>query len=173
MTLIDLDNPKDPDFLNKLTIIDENLLPEDAGNFFRIMVTHLGVVDDSQTIQGIFSAVQKVVSKSAFLDCFVSENYLNPLAYTTRDEDLELLLDVVYIVIQRRPDALDSDFSVKFKRIIPYHGRKCLIILQMYASHFNRIEDPWPMLDLLFYERKRFMHVDLVIPFVSLLSLMC
>ena len=172
MKLAALASVNDGSFVSELRKADRSLKPEDASEFFEILCGHLRTIQDLEIASEIYLAIEKVISQKKFLDVFVSGNFLNRLPFT-RKAHFEMLLDVVYTVVDRAPNAFDADFAEKFQGIIRHRGRKCLIVLAMYARHFNNLQDPWPMLDLLFYEEERFTVIDVVCQYVSLLSLLC
>ena len=171
MKLTALTSVNDDLFVKELRKV-EKLREDDGHEFFRILTGHLQTIQNPDIAREIYLAIQKAISRKDLLSVFISGNFLSQLPFN-RKAHFEHLLDVIYTLVTRAPNSLDASFAANFQNMVRHRGRKCLIILSIYAQHFNNLSDPWPMLDLLFYEQERFTVFDVVSQYVSLLSLLC
>jgi hypothetical protein len=172
MNLDHLDDPLGPRFLRALQGAPELISSPQSSEFFSLLIVHLSRNLQPSTRKAIYLCLCKVLSKRPFWKFFVARDLLLSLPLSTPSH-FELILDICYVLVDRDPDAFTPEFATHFSQIIRYHGRKSLILLTLYSRHFNNLTSPWPMIDLLFREQRRFLAPDIVCEYASLLSLLC
>ncbi|OHS99957.1 hypothetical protein TRFO_33525 [Tritrichomonas foetus] len=159
-------------FLKELTGIPGNLTPENAEEFFSTAINLLRADIPESSMSRLIVAICKSIQTQQFLDLFVENKYALKLPFN-RPFLQEQILDLIYIMVNFSPRSITRKLSKKFQKLIKSNARKCLTVLALFGKQFERILDPWPMLDLLFKESSYFRKQDCVDDYISLLVYLC
>lgn len=162
-------NPNSPKFLDELQSAYLYLRPDQAEKFFKIILSFFDKKIEIDTGKEILSCLCNVLSKEAFLKIFIKKDFAPSLPFTKKDY-IDDLFDVLYVIVTRYPQAFDENLSACFSKKIKNRGEKSLMIITTFSQHFNEIDDPWPMLNLLFTCSERFTKPDIVDSYSALLS---
>ena len=158
-------------FLEEIQSAHIYLTPDQAEQFFAIVLSHFENEIPVECGKAILHSVCRILSKDDFMTIFVDKNLASALPFSKKSY-LEDVFDVLYVLVTRRPQAFDHALASRFKRKIRNKGEKSLIILSIYAQHFNEIESPWEMLEFLFSENERFSKEDIADKYAALLGAM-
>ena len=166
-----LENPSSKHFIDEITSVHLFVTHDQILKFYQIVLSHFSNADlDVACGKEILRAICKVLSISDFfLRAFVNNNFAEALPFANR-KYLDDLLDVMFVLVHRAPRVFNEDIANQFRSRIKYRGEKSLMLLCFYAQKFNDVDNPWPMLDLLFQESERFSKEDIAGQYAMLLS---
>lgn len=168
---VDLDiirNPNSSRFLDELQSAYLYLRLDQADRFFKIILSFFDKKLEIDTGREILLSLCNVLSKDAFLKLFIRKGYALSLPFSKKDY-IDDLFDVLYVIVTRYPQAFDEDLCTCFQKKIKNRGEKSLMIITTFSQHFNEIDNPWPMMNLLF-SSDRFTKPDIVDKYSALLS---
>lgn len=100
------------------------------------------------------------------LDEFCERQMLDQITFSSTGK----FFDFLYFIASRAPLSFTPTSAKKFSELIPEDPKKCLTILAVYSKSFEEIEDPWPMLDLLYGDE--FLEKSIASDYVTLLAYM-
>lgn len=166
-----LSNPSSKHFLDEITSVHLFVTHDQIVDFYQIVLGHFSDPNlDVACGKEILRAICKVLSISDFfLRAFVEHNFASTLPFANR-KYLDDLLDLMFVLVHRAPRVFDEEIANQFRSRIKYRGEKSLMLLAFYAQKFNEVDNPWPMLDLLFQESERFGKEDIAGQYAMLLS---
>ena len=166
-----LADPNSKHFLNEIASVHLFVTHDQILEFYRLILSHFNNPDlDITCGKEILRALCKVLSISDFfLKAFVDNNFAATLPFGNR-KYLDDILDLLYVLVQRAPRVFDSTVASQFGSRIKNRGEKSLMLLALYSQRFNEVDNPWPMLDLLFSETARFSKEDIAGQYAMLLS---
>ncbi|OHT13218.1 hypothetical protein TRFO_16649 [Tritrichomonas foetus] len=169
---VDLDILKKPEsnrFIDEIQSAHVYLTLEQSTPFFNIVLSHFDKDLAIDKGKEILHCLSKILSVEDFLKVFVKKNFAVSLPFL-RKEYIDDLFDVLYVIVTRAPEAFDEELCACFHKRIKNRGEKSLLLITIYAQHFNEFDNPWPMLDLLFHCSSRFSKPDLAARYAALLS---
>ncbi|EAX94902.1 hypothetical protein TVAG_382870 [Trichomonas vaginalis G3] len=142
-------------YIMALSSIHRNIKPDEIEEFFNIVFGHLqdSVAEDigMRTLQ----TIARVLQLKSFREVFIEKQYIHALPYNQKNLN-DGVLDVLYVLVTHAPQAFDQEAADGFARAIVRNPRKSLIILSIYATYFDQLENPWPLLDDLIQGQRRF-----------------
>ena len=171
---VDLDILKRPEsnrFLDEIQGAYVYLTEEQTVPFFNIVLSHFDKELQIDKGKEILHCIARILSVDKFLRIFVRKNFAISLPFM-RKEYIDDVFDILYILATRCPNAFNDQLCACFEKRIKNRGEKSLVILTIYAQHFNDVDTPWPMLDLLFHKSDRFKKPDLAAKYASLLAVL-
>lgn len=166
-----LKNPDAREFIDELHNASLDLDPETAPKFFKVIMANFDKQIDPDKGKEILHTLCRVLSTESLLKIFVRKQFPKYLPFQPK-EYINDLFDLLYVIVTRCPEAFDKDLCSGFMKRIKYRGEKSLVIIRIFSQHFDEVDDPWPMLDLLFQCADRFTKQDLVSQYANLLSIL-
>ncbi|OHS95202.1 hypothetical protein TRFO_02137 [Tritrichomonas foetus] len=166
-----LKNPEQRGFLDEIQSAHVYLTNDQAEEFFIIVLSHFDKDISIENGKAILHSICRILSKDEFLKVFVAKDLSSALPFSKKNY-LEDVFDVLYVLVTRYPQAFNESLCARFQRKIRNKGEKSLLILTIYSQHFNEIDNPWPMLELLFSEFNRFSKEDIAGKYASLLAVL-
>lgn len=167
-----LRNPDSKNFLAEIAASHLFVTHDQILDYFRIVLSHFSNPQlDVACGKEILRALCKVLSISDFfLKAFVDNGFAEVLPIKGDRVYLDDVLDVLFVLVKRAPRVFNETIAEAISTKIRRKGEKYLMLLAFYSQQFNEVDDPWPMLDLLFQEFERFMKEDIAGKYAMLLS---
>lgn len=168
-----LKNPKQKGFLDEIQCAHIYLTQNQINDYFNIVLSHFQKDLPVECGHSILRSLCWVLSIDSYLNEFLDPQYEFPLLLPfSQKEYLDDVFDVLYIIVTKKPEAFDEQLIKQFNAKAHSKGYKSLTILSIYAQQFNDITDPYPMLDVLFNNFKRFSKIDVADKYASLLAIL-
>lgn len=168
-----LKNPMQKGFLDEIQCAHIYLTPNQINDYFSIVLSHFEKEIPDECGHAILHSLCWVLSNDSNLNQFVDSEKNYPLLLPfSKKGYLDDVFDVLYIIVTRRPEAFNEELIEKFNRKVKSKGLKSLKILSVYSQHFNDINDPYPMLEVLFNNFKRFSQTDVADKYANLLAIL-
>ena len=167
-----LKNIENPDFMDELEYSVSTLKAKQADQYFTILINHFQSEIPEEIGKSILIAISKVICVDDFLTCFLKNEFQLQLPYKKKQFAPEIF-DILYVLVTAAPIVFDDKLSKCFGTIIKRDPQKSLTLLATYSQHFNDIDDPWSMVDLLIYEAHRFSSSSTAAYYAKLLAFLC
>lgn len=160
------------DFLDELSYSPDTLSLSQANDFFHIVLSHFKKDISSEIGHAILSVISRIICKEDFLTTFSMNRFTEMLPFDQKVY-VDDIFDILYIIVTLSPISFDEHLSARFGSIIRRNPSKSLTLLASYSQHFNEIDNPWPMVDLLIHESRRFYGLETAASYASLLAYLC
>ena len=157
------------EFVLELSNAQSNLKPEEAKEFYSIVMEHFKETVPEEVGTSILQVLTRLLSYQKFLEPFVEGKFQTALPYNQKNLT-DGVLDVLYVLVTRAPNAFNQDVADGFSRMIVRKPRKALLIISIYATYFEDLENPWPLLDDLINGQRRFSVDECAKEYVLLLA---
>ena len=168
-----LSKSSNPGFIKELSKVPQNLLNSQGELFFNKITDQLLTTENSEIRVAIYEAIIRAIkSKDVFLKSFAIQGNLLKLSAENPEED-EFLLNILYILAYNFPESLTTDFVDNMLPLVKRNPEKYCIIVERFSQLFSNIYDPWPVVDVLIYQRTVFMNSRCVKDYISLLVHLC
>lgn len=167
-----LKNPESKHFLQEIAASHLFVTHNQILEYFRIVLSHFSNKElDVACGKEILRALCKILSISDyFLKAFVDNGFAEALPIKGDKKYIDDVLDVLFILVKRAPRVFSETMAEAMGSRIKRKGEKYLMLLAFYSQKFNEVDDPWPMLDLLFQQFDRFRKDDIAGQYAMLLS---
>ncbi|EAX90069.1 hypothetical protein TVAG_371300 [Trichomonas vaginalis G3] len=116
----------------------------------------------------VLLSICKLVQDKQYITPFVSGKYIVDLPFGN-NAYTDQLLDLLCFLVRGDPDALSPDIAPQFAKLVEQQPEKTLVLLAILAQKFDRIEDPWPIFEVLVKNPKPFNNENLFGNYVALL----
>ena len=157
------------DFRDELKKSPFTLHLDNAVPYFKILLSHFKHQIPKETKHLILTTLYKILSNDEFLNVFVIEGFAPVLPFTHKDV-LDDLFDILFLLVNKVPEVFDEFVSNSFSKLVKYRGSRSLTILAIYSQGFDQRRNPWPVVEILFREKERFLKEDVCLPYCALLS---
>lgn len=171
MDLKNLSNPKNPKFAETLKESHKKLTEEQADSFFQTVIHHLKKIDIEKG-KLILETIKALIRNEDLCDVFVNENYVMGLPIG-KEEYYSDIMEIYYILASSFPDAFNQDLVDNVLYLLPVNPSKTLKLITLYSQQMEYVEDPWPMLDILFKQHHLFESFQMIPVFCKLLTYLC
>ena len=160
-------------FISELSNVPLNLNKDNIKQFYSTSIELFKRKDVPEaSMNRLLIALCKTMSNKKFVKTFVDNNFALDLPYANKTLH-EPLLNLLYVLVSANPSVINLGVATKFCKIIRFHPRKSLIILALYAQHFDEITDPWGVIDILLKETQYFRQKECAEDYASLLVYLC
>lgn len=174
-----LEKGKGRDFFQELAKIPLNLNEKTVGPFLKTTFDLLQRSDIPEvSINKLLIALYKIItSKNQFIapkaiDILINKKYAEKLPFKIKPTTPNLL-NLLYALALHAPTSLTLEVSKQISQnLLLENPEKVLTILAVFSQHFASVENPWPMLDLLFKPHPNVFRSSSV-DYVSLLTFLC
>ena len=167
-----IQNPLHPDFNTELERATKVVGVEDCKSFFDLMFHHLNQTIHKSTGVCILASMRKLIRNDQIREIFVFDQYIDKLPYTS-SAYAEAILNIMYDFVKLDPSVFDETLCPLFAQLIQFRPDRAIVVIALYAQKMEELENPWPMLDLLFYESKHFNSRKSSIQYITLLVYLC
>jgi hypothetical protein len=172
--IIDLkcfEDPTAPNFIETLGKAHRRLTHSQIRDFYRLVLSHFDGDIDVTTGKEILRSISACISISDyFCNAFIDQNSACQLPFNnTYQNDVFDLLSIL-LDRDREGRAFNEELVEIFKSRIANRGEKSLNIIARFAVKFNEVDNPAPMLNLLFTEYSRFSRPDTVVYYIRVLT---
>lgn len=154
VNISNLKNSNSPEFYRELERSYTNLTHSQEKLFFSVLISHFNEPSlRHEASQAIFTTIYNLLSHAnvkVSMSTYICQLPFSNPVYS------DGILDILYVLANKDPNIFTKDISTKFKLLIRDNTYKCLIILAVLANNMENFQDPWPMLDLLFSNKKIF-----------------
>ena len=164
-------DPDTEDFLVALETVDQDLSDEQLFPFFQLM-GRVFTESSYDVAMAVLLAMERLMTRSAAIKAIVRANTVRFLPY----DDPKLLdasLNVLHPIFEAAPEVFQVDFAPVLSLILNKKLEKGLILISLFAKAFNRIKDPWGVLDLLIKFELVFLKSDIGDEYLSVLFFLC
>ena len=157
------------EFVMELSNAQSNLKPTEATEFYRTVMEHFKDTVPEEIGTAILQVLTRLLSYKQNLDPFVEGKFQTTLPYNQKNLT-DGVLEVLYVLVTRAPQAFNQDVADGFSRMIVRRPRKALLIISIYATYFEQLDNPWPLLDDLINGQRRFSVDECAKEYVLLLA---
>ncbi|OHS97205.1 hypothetical protein TRFO_36627 [Tritrichomonas foetus] len=157
------------EFKDELKKSPYTLQLDHASTYFKIVLSHFRHQIPKETKHIILTTLYKILSTDEFLDVFVTEGFAPILPFSHKDV-LDDLFDILFLLVTKAPQVFDEFVSNSLSKLVRYRGLRSIIILAIYSEKFSTFKNPWPVVDILFKEKDRFLKADICIQYCALLA---
>lgn len=174
MSKIDLTILGDPDnrlFFQEIRSVHEKMETHQPG-LFRTLLGNFEKDISEQAGNELLIALCKILSNPIHTSAFIRGRSAERLPYSKR-EFSDRLFDLLYILALNCPTAFTAPVAKLFSKMIRVNPYKSLYIIGLFAKQFDNVDDPWPMLDLLFKYESHFKQLEVVENYLTLLVFLC
>ena len=161
-----------PEFMDELEYSVDTIKPKQAEQYFSILLDHFQQDVSEEAGKAILIAISKVICVDDFLTIFIKNEHHLQLPFKKKQFAPEIF-DILFVLVTVAPLAFDEKLSKCFGSIIRRDPAKSLTLLAIYSQHFNEIDNPWPMVDLLIQEAHRFSSIQTAANYSYLLAFLC
>lgn len=167
--LNNLDDPENylSELSNAFNEIGDNTA--DINRFYQIVIGHFADTVSEQVGKSTLITIARFISFKIKRDVFVEGKFAASLPYNQKNLTDEVL-DVLYVLVTRAPEAFDQDVADGFSRMIVRQPRKALHIIAIYSTYFKGLQNAWPLLDDLIQGQRRFSVDECAREYVLLLA---
>jgi hypothetical protein len=167
-----LGNPRHSAFRRELANAHKKLGRSQAREFFRILTGHLEAGWTGELGRSIVECIYKILKNGDYMARFVKWGFVDHLPFA--DSGLsEPLLNVMQLLAADCPEVFTESVTKKFSHLIRFEPEKALVVIAVYATKFDDVEAPWPMLDLIFKHFAAFSVESLAEKFIALVFYLC
>lgn len=156
-------------FIQALSSAQSYLRVDQAVRFYETVMQHFSDTVPEEIGKAILSVIAKLLEQDRYLQPFVQNKFPNSLPYNQKNLTDDLL-EVLYILVCKAPIAFTQEVADGFSRMIVRRPRKSLLIISIYATYFEKLENPWPLLDDLINGQRRFSVDECAKEYVLLLA---
>ncbi|KAK8833806.1 hypothetical protein M9Y10_031764 [Tritrichomonas musculus] len=164
-----LKNPSTDSFKEELSRATTMLTINEAQTFFDILLGHFNRPINYETGCLILSSIRQVIRSDDLRNIFIENQFIDRLPFSN-GQYADSLYDIMYDIIIINPDVLDSNLCPLFGQLFAHQPEKALVIIGYVVKNLKKFENPWPILDLLFYERKNFNNQTTGSNYITLLA---
>lgn len=164
-----LSDPKHPSFVKELKRSLRVVAPQNSKQFFDTILKNFdnGNVD-IEIGNEILLSICKLIQYKKFITPFVAAQFITRLPFGI-NEYIDQILDLLCFLVRGDPDALSPEIAPQFAKLVEQQPEKCLVLLAILSQKFDRIEDPWPIFEVLVKNPKPFNNENLIGNYVALL----
>lgn len=163
-----LENYNNPEFFEVLNKLDILVTDDQYYHVFNVFSGYFKANTPFDVLSSIFSVLPKLIDSEAAIKVFEDCRLFKFFPY----DDTKLfdsILNTLFIAFERRPQIFQKDFERTMSLILNKNIEKGLILLCLFAKHFDKMEHPWVLLDLLFSYEKRFFQSSIGSEYLSFL----
>jgi len=164
--------PESMGFIEELDFSPDTLKSNQSVEFFEILLSYFANEISLDLGNHILATISKVICVKEHLSVFVQQNFINKLPFNQK-AFIDPIFDILYILVTLAPVSFNEEFSKQFGLLIRRGPQKSLTILALFSQHFDDIDNPWPIVDLLIQESSRFSSFDNIVNYVTLLAFLC
>lgn len=167
-----LKNPSTETFKDELSRALSNLTINEAHTFFDIILSHFNKPMEFETGNSILLSIRQLIRNDDIRNIFIEDQFIDRLPFSN-EQYADTLYEIMYDIIILNPDVFDSNLCPLFGQLFAYKSEKALVIIGYVAKNLKKFENPWPVLDLLFYESKHFNNQTTGPNYIMLLAYLC
>ena len=164
-----LRKPNSPDFDSELESAPKSLELSDCSHFFKILLSHFRSGVSTEQGSKILLCIERLLRTEKFTESFLDGEFQLVLPFDNRKFSSHVF-EILRLLLNQATDFFDGDLIKQFEKIIPLDPMKALTIIALYAKDFSEIDNPWPMLDLLFQHPQDFQTPELASKYAALLA---
>jgi hypothetical protein len=169
--LKEFQDPQSPNFIEKLGVARRLLTHSQIREFYAIVIGHLSTDIDITTGKEIIRAICGCISiGDYFCNVFIDHGFASQLPFNGRYQNDVFDLLSVLLDRDRGGRAFNDELVAQFRTRISKRGEKSLNLISRFATKFNEVDNPAPMLNLLFTEYHRFSRPDVVLSYIKILA---
>lgn len=157
------------DYTMELGNVQRNIKPEDIVDFYKIIFGHFQETIPVEIGEVTLRTLSRLLQKKVFRQPFVEGKFAAGLPYNQKNLT-DGVLDVLYVLVTRSPEIFDQEVADAFARLIVRQPKRSLVIIAIYATYFEQLENPWPLLDDLIQGQRRFSVDECAKEYVLLLA---
>ncbi|EAY21235.1 hypothetical protein TVAG_166100 [Trichomonas vaginalis G3] len=155
-------------FLQELQNAQDFLQPNQAKPFFKIVLQHFEEMVPLEIGQKILSTLAHVLCVKKNMSYFAAGDFALLLPFRQKNLTNDVL-DVLYTVITRCPEAVTEDLANLFAKLIIRNPKKTLVLISVYTQFFDELENPYPLIDMLFNGEQYFLKEATALDYLNLL----
>lgn len=167
-----ISNPSHDSFKKEIERAPQVLTVNDVRSYFDIVLNLFATKVSYESGKSILISIRKLIRNDEIREIFIQEQFIDRLPFTNGNFS-EILFDIMYDFIQLYPTAFDDTLCPLFGQLFMFNPQKALVIISYVAQHMEDFENPWPILDLLFYESKQFNNLKIGSQYITLLAYLC
>lgn len=162
------ENYRNPDFLSSLEELPNVIDQKQYRSFFEIIFKHFSKETPEKVFSSIIETLLKLFEKDEAFSKFIELEFYRFLPYDKREFHV-YIFDLLYIIFQRQPDVFQYNFSSQMSMLIKSDSEKSLTLFYLFSQKFDKMVDPFPILDLLLDNSKLYLNSESSCNFLKLL----
>ena len=166
------DYSDEQDFLGELANAEEFLDSTQSKAFFRIILSHFEETVPENIGTAILTTLSHVLSVKKHMDRFAGGSFALKLPFKQKNLT-DPLLDLFFVIFTRCPELVTEDVAYAFSPLIVRRPKKTLVLISIYCQFFDELENPWPLVDMLFNGEQYFTNEECCADFLNLLTFLC
>ena len=163
-----LSDPTNPSFVTELKRATRILSTKSASKFYSTVLQHFKESLEKEIGNEILLTLCILMQNKGFVQQFIAEKFILQLPFD-KSYCREQLLDLLFFLVKADSNALIPEVAPQFAIILEKRPEKSLTLLAILALKFDRIQDPWPIFELLVKRPQYFEDDDLIGNYVALL----
>lgn len=167
-----LKNFKSTIFFQELSHVSTNIQESQIIPFYNFVFSSFEKKDSPRIDRSILVVLRQILSNTNFKVQFFSNKFQYHLPFGKK-KFADGLFNICYDFAVSFPQAYDQVFTKQFSTLVPENPKKALIVISLYAQHFQNIDNPWPMLDILLQQASNFLNPSISSDYAKLLSYLC
>lgn len=170
-SLIDLQilhNSNHPEFLRQLKLSYFKVQQPELAQYYKVLLSHFQNRIHARLGNEILLVLCKALNSERNIAVFAQEKMIELLPFAQK-EFRSQLLDLLYILVNNVPDIFTADIAAQISYLVPGEARKCLTLVAYFAREFDNVQEPFPMVDILFRQSDEFRSIECADDYVSLL----
>lgn len=155
-------------FMESISQIDESLSPTYSQKFFDIIMKHFNFKLDQIVATAILDKIRVLINNEKHREAFIEGDFVIKLPFK-RKELTEPLLELLYILIDHKPQCISEQVSRMIARLACRVPKKVLTLIILYSKSYEKVENPFYVLDILFNCESYFVN-DCIIDYILTLG---
>lgn len=157
-----------PQFYTSLENLPQKIAPYQYSQFFKIIAKYFSGDWSQKVVLAVCETIQRLLKKSEAMDEFINQDLFKFLPI----DDQKLIgstFEILYLLFDYSPQSFQVNFTQQMSLLIRKNPEKALTLISLFAKSFNKINDPWSFLDLLFQHSEIFLRSNVGSEYVSVL----
>lgn len=164
-----LHDPSNPSFDSVLDYLSQNITHKQFGSFYKALFPYFRSESHPQIIIQIMESFVTLVKRdSVFFELFARVHFFNALPLAD-EESRDVSYRFVEQLFQTRPDLVKPNLSRALGSFLLKTPERALSLFAHYATSFEKVSDPYPMLDFMLSYSRVFLHDPSGATFIDIL----
>ena len=134
-------------FVPDLMSVVSELAERDGIYFFQTLAHNFKPETPHDEFAAMLSVCRKLTETVAFAESFVDAQLHLRLPFDRKDL-IDMTFPILLNLVNNNPGCVDEKMANTLGFLLAKHEKKVLRIVSDYARHFNKVENPWPLLDV-------------------------
>ena len=157
-------------FVPDLMSVVSELAERDGIYFFQTLAHNFKRDTPHDEFAAMLAVCRKLTETVAFAEAFVNAQLHLRLPFD-RNDLIDMTFPILLNLVNNNPGCIDEKMANILGFLLAKHEKKVLRIVSAYARHFNKVENPWPLLDVVLVQWQKVETQQLY--FISIFYYLC